>query len=340
MRLLWNRLSVAALFMGLALPGWAASHKIVTVAADGTGDFKEVQAAIDSAPDSGLTIQIKPGIYKQKLHVLANHVEIIGLGSKPEDVVLSWDDSAKTAGGTTKSASVTVTGDDFRAENLTFENAWERTHASEHEGSQAVALLVSGDRDVFRHVRLLGFQDTLYANSKKCHSADEVMAGAPCRASRQYFADCYIEGHVDYIFGDAKAVFDRCELHSMPHAVTTITAQSRVYPAEDSGYLFLNCTVTAAAGADNTLLGRPWRAYATTYFLNTNFVANLNPAGWSEWDGKLKTSSYAEFGSHGNAGDIGKRIAGSHQLSASDAAKLTVKAWLAGTDGWNPEAVR
>ena len=119
----------------------------------------------------------------------------------------------------------------------------------------------------------------------------------------------------------------------MPHGVITITAQSRVYPAEDSGYLFLDCTVTGAHGADNILLGRPWRPYATTIFINTDFQAKLNPAGWSEWDDKLKTSTYAEYGSHGKAGDIHSRIAGSHQLTAEAAAKLTTQSWL---KGWTP----
>ena len=190
---------VAAFVLILSLAAHAAEKKTVSVAIDGSGDYRDVQAAVDAAPESGLIIRIKPGLYKQKLHINGNGIELRGTGAQPSDAILSWDDSARTAGGTSKSASVTITGDDFQAENLTIENTWERVHASEHEGSQAVALLVSGDRETFRHVRLLGFQDTLYANSKTCHGGDEVKAGAPCRASRQYFGDCYIEGHVDYI---------------------------------------------------------------------------------------------------------------------------------------------
>jgi pectin methylesterase-like acyl-CoA thioesterase len=247
------------------------------------------------------------------------------------------------AGGTSKSASTTVSGDNFLAENLTFENSFSRDNPDAHGDIQAVALLATGDRDVFRHVRLIGAQDTLYANSKTCHSDAEIAAGRPCRAARQYYSDCYIEGHVDFIFGDAKAVFDHCEIHAITHSIVTITAQSKVYPvypAEDSGYLFLDCTVTGDPGATDILLGRPWRAYSTVVFLNTDFKAKLDPAGWAEWDGKLKTSSYAEYDSHGMSGPVSQRIAGTHQLSAAEAARDTVTAWLAGPDGWRPEATR
>jgi pectinesterase len=309
----------------------------VTVGPDGSARFKTVQEAVDSAGDAGLVVKIAPGTYKEKLHVTANGVELLGMGAKPEDVVLSWDDSAGTAGGTGKSGSVTVTGDDFRAENLTIENSWERTHTSTHEGAQAVALLVTGDREVFRKVRLLGYQDTLYAASKACHGTGDATAG-PCRASRMLFQDCYIEGHVDFIFGDAKAAFDHCELHAMAHQTDMLTAQSRLFPDENSGYLFLDCTLTAAKGADNIVMGRPWRAYSTVFFVNLKLEggAKIAPAGWSDWDGKLATSTYGEFNT-GPGADVSKRIAGTHLLSADEAKVLTVKNWLRGPDGWSPE---
>jgi pectin methylesterase-like acyl-CoA thioesterase len=119
----------------------------------------------------------------------------------------------------------------------------------------------------------------------------------------------------------------------------TITAQSRVRPEEDSGYVFRDCTVTGAEGSEDILLGRPWRAYSTVVFLNTDFKAPLDPAGWKEWNGALATSDYAEYGSHGMAGDVTKRISPSKQLTAADIAKFATKAWLAGTDGWDPETI-
>jgi len=287
-------------------------------------------------------INIKPGEYRQLIAIHTDGVELRGLGKRPEDVVLSFDNSAGTPGpdgkqlGTGRSGTVTVTGDDFLAENLTMANDFEKLHGRTNEGAQAVALHITGDREVLRKVRLLGYQDTLYADSKTCHALD---SGA-CHASRQYFGDCYIEGHVDFIFGDAKAVFDRCEIHGMAHSMVTITAQSRLRPEEDSGYLFRNCTVTAEPDAKDILFGRPWRDYSTAVFINTDFKAPLDPKGWLEWGGRLKTSDYAEYSSKGQSGDLTQRIAPSHQLTAAEAAKDTTKAWLAGPDSWNPEAAK
>jgi pectin methylesterase-like acyl-CoA thioesterase len=325
--------------MSLAAQGQAAAKKkTLVVASDGSGQFKTVQEAVDAAPLGNVRIKIKPGEYRQVVAITADGVELRGLGKRPEDVVLVYDNSAAAAGGTGKSGSVTVTGDDFRAENLTIANDFEKRHERTNNGSQAVALRVTGDREIFRHVRLLGYQDTLYADSKLCHAP--AADGGTCHAARQYFGDCYIEGHVDFIFGDAKAVFERCEIHGMAHSMVTLTAQSRLRPEEDSGYLFRDCTVTAEAGAQDILLGRPWRDYSTVVFLNTDFKAPLDPKGWLEWGGRLKTSDYEEYGSHGLAGDLTQRVASSRQLTAAEAAKDTTRMWLAGVDGWNPGAVR
>jgi pectinesterase len=352
-----------AILVGLVLPSTmlaqpARKKKTIVVAADGSGQFKTVQEAVDSAPDGNVRINIKPGEYRNLISISANGIELRGLGKTPEDVVLVYDNSAGTPGpddrqlGTGRSGTMMLTGDDFYAENLTIANDFEKRHERSNQGSQAVALHVTGDRDVFRKVRFLGFQDTLYADSKLCHTPaadggtshpnEQVRSsGAPiCHAARQYYADCYVEGHVDFIFGDAKAVFDRCEIHTMPHVMDTLTAQSRMRPEEDSGYVFRDCTVTGAEGSEDILLGRPWRAYSTVVFLNTDFKAPLDPAGWKEWNGALATSDYAEFNSHGMAGDVAKRIAPSKQLTAADVAKYATKTWFAGTDGWDPEKVR
>ena len=332
-------------FVAVLLAGscWAAKP-VVTVAATGPSQFKTVQSAVDSAGPAGLVIKIAPGTYREKLVIAKDGIELRGTGAQPQDVVLTYDDSAKSAGGTGKSGSVNVSGDDFIAENLTIQNDWEKKNARMGEGSQAVALLITGDRELLDHVRLLGYQDTLYAASKTCHQPSDQAAaeasGKECHASRQLFRHCYIEGHVDYIFGDAKAVFDDCELHGMTHTIVTITAQSKLYPLEDSGYLILHCTITADAAVDKLSFGRPWRAYAKVYFVDTTVKgAVLDPPGWMEWAGKLATSDYAEYGSTGQAGDLAQRIAPSHQLAAADLAKYTTKAWLSAPDNWNPESI-
>ena len=194
-------IAAAILLACVSLTHAEAAAKTIVVAGDGSGQFKTVQDAIDSAPAGNVLIEIKPGEYRQVLAINTNRIELRGTGKHPDDVILVYDNSAGSAGGTGKSASVAVTGDDFYAENLTIANDFERRHDRNNQGSQPVALRVTGDREVFSHVRFLGYQDTLYADSKTCHTPGET---GPCRASRQYFADCYIEGHVDFIFGDAK----------------------------------------------------------------------------------------------------------------------------------------
>jgi pectin methylesterase-like acyl-CoA thioesterase len=299
----------------------------VTVASDGSGDFKTVGEALASGATD---LRIRPGTYRELLVIDRTHVQLLGLGESPQDVVLTYDLSAATAGGTTKSASITVSGDDFHAENLTIENSFSRTRPLEHEGSQAVALKIMGDRAVFRKVRFLGYQDTLYANSKRCESDK-----GPCVPARQYFADCYIEGNVDFIFGDALAYFENCEIHSLAHSTIMITAQSRHYAEERSGYVFDHCRLMAEPGAKHVYLGRPWRAYATVVYLDTWMGPEIEPAGWHEWehDGKpsLPTAFYAEYHSSGPGANPARR-----QLTSQQAARFARKVFLAGDDGWNP----
>ncbi len=321
----------------------AQSLPSVTVAHDGKADFHTLQEAVDHAPPTGEVIRLAPDKYREKVHISTPNIHLVGTGERPQDVVLSWNDSASTAGGTGKSGSVSVDADGFEAENLTIENTWEDEHARAQEGSQAVALLMSSDRAVLDRVRLLGAQDTLYANSRTCHDNLPKTGPPPadtpaCQASRQYFRDCYIEGHVDFIFGDAKAVFDHCELHPRRHPVVMLTAQSRHFPAEDSGYYFLHCKVTGEDNGDKVVLGRPWRDYSTVVFYDTDFEKEIDPAGWSDWDGRLKTSTYREYKSHGPGVNGGHRIVIYPELTAAEEKNLTPRALLAGSDNWDPIA--
>ncbi|HEY4357162.1 MAG TPA: pectinesterase family protein [Acidobacteriaceae bacterium] len=318
----------------LTATAWAADTlPRVTVAKEGKADFHTVQEAVNQAPDTGEIILLKPGTYKEKIHISKPNIHLIGTGTQPQDVVLSWDDVASTAGGTGKSGSVTVDADGFAAENLTIENTWELNHTRTEEGSQAVALLMSSDRAVLDRVRLLGAQDTLYANSRTCRPLDST---APCQASRQYFHDCYIEGHVDYIFGDAKAVFDHCEMHSRAHPTVMVTAQSKHFPAEDSGYTFLHCRITGANNGDKVILGRPWRTYSTVLFYDTDIEQTISADGWSDWSDRLKTSTYREYKSHGPGVNGGHRIVDYPPLTAEEEKKLTPAGLLAGDDHWDP----
>ena len=291
-----------------------------------------LQAAIDALPADGGTIALKPGAYREKVTLAKPHVRLRGLGRRPQDVVIVWSDGARTAGGTFRSATFAISGDDVRVENLTIQNDYGLKFPD--RPSQAVALSVTGDRDVFDRVRLLGHQDTLYAASRtKCD-------GRGCGASRQLFRDCYIEGHVDFIFGDAKAYFQDCEIHAVAHGEVLLTAQSKVTPDQDSGYVFDRCRITADPGARAIFLGRAWRPYATVVFLRTRIDAALQPAGWREWHPgetrTLDTAYFAEFRSQGPGGDPSRRDPHSHQLDARAAKAWTFAAFMAGPDHWSP----
>jgi pectinesterase len=169
------------IFWTLTFAAAAAAADIV-VAADGSGDVRSVQAAIDRVPDGNgrrFTIAVKPGTYNEQIRVPASKPYISLVGESAERTVITFSLSNKQAGSTSASFAAYIGGHDFYAENVTFENSFGM-------GSQAVAVLVEADRSVFKKCRFLGWQDTLYAKD-----------------GRQYYRDCYIEGHVDYIFGRA-----------------------------------------------------------------------------------------------------------------------------------------
>jgi pectinesterase len=316
-------LGLAALLVLLAQ---ASAATTLRVGNPKTAEYQSVQAAVDALPDTGGTVEIAAGTYREKLVIARPNVKLIGKGKRPQNVVLVWSDSNKSAGGTGKSASVWASGDGFEAHNLTIQNDY---HLRNPERSQAVALRLTADRAVLTQVRLLGAQDTLYAASK-----------SPDSPSRQYFRDCYVEGHVDFIFGDAKAFFDRCHIHGIANDIVMITAQSKVKPEQDSAYVFDRCRITADAGVRELWLGRAWRPYATVVFLRTRIDAPLQPAGWREWTPgtteTFKTATYREYQSTGQGASIPTREPGSKQLTKAEAATWSRKRFLSGADGWRP----
>jgi pectin methylesterase-like acyl-CoA thioesterase len=205
---------------------------------------------------------------------------------------------------------------------------------------QGVALAVTGDRAVFRHVRILGAQDTLFAASRYCYGDY-----GPCVPARQYFADSYIEGNTDFIFGDAAAVFDRCELHGISTGNVMYTAQSRhTAEQQESGYVCSHCRLTGEARQSAIALGRSWRPYATVVFLHAQIDAPVVPTGWTEWArfGKptLPTAYYAEYESTGPGANPQAREQYSHQLTAAEAEKWSPHIFLRGKDGWDPSEER
>ena len=315
---------------------WAQGLKTITVGATGA-DFRTIQAAVTAAPDAGAVIKIQPGVYREVVHVDKPKIQFRGETDDWKKVVLVYGNSAASTCGTGCSATLFVTGDDFFAGNMTIANDYSK---NSDVPSQAVALSLRADRAVLRHVRLLGAQDTLYASSIGC-----MKDGIECKTGRQYYSDCYIEGHVDFIFGDAKAVFEGCEIRSIAHGPGGyLTAQSNTRPGQDAGYVFNHCRLTADAGHGDVYLGRPWRDYSTVIYMNTEMGGHILPAGWSEWKSapqpRLPMSTYAEFNSTGPGANPKAREPLSKQLTATEAKKYETKVYLAGADGWDPTIVK
>jgi polygalacturonase len=314
--------------------------KTLYVAADGTGDFYSIQRAIDVAPPTGgALIMVAPGTYREVLTIDKPDIQIRSANPDPSKTVVVFDKSASLNGGTSHTATVNISGDNFFAENITFQNDFKPLGDTYPEGSQAVALRVTGDRAIFHHVRLLGHQDTLYANSKSCTG---TVPNRVCQTARQYFSDSYIEGNFDFIFGDGKTVFDHCEIHSLPLAAGFITAQSKTYPEQDSGYLIYKSRLTAEPGVTNVWLGRPWRPYSTSTYVDTEMGAHIQPAGWREWlpgqTHSIDTATYSEFGSTGPGAHPSERDPHTKFLTPEQANQMTPQNFLRGSDNWNPVA--
>jgi pectin methylesterase-like acyl-CoA thioesterase len=285
-----------------------------TVAADGTGQYTTVQAAIDAVPANNTTrrtITIKPGTYREIVTIPAGkpYVTLRGLGSAASQTVIVNNHSSAGGWGTSGSATVFVNGADFAAANLTMANDY-------GEGSQAVAANLNGDRSVFDNVRFLGAQDTLLVNAK-----------------RHYVKNSYVEGTVDFIFGSGTAVFQNTSIHQKRGTGGPITA-ARTDAANPYGFLFHKCSVTGAT-ADTTQLGRPWGQDAQVLYRETSLSSTIATGQpWTNMSSNVWTA--ARFSEYRNTG-AGATVNGNRpQMSDATAANYTPQKYLAGTDSWNP----
>ncbi|HEY4787506.1 MAG TPA: pectinesterase family protein, partial [Bacteroidales bacterium] len=242
---------------------WAVPSELdIIVAQDGTGNFRTVQEAFNAAPDKSpkrFVIFIKNGVYKEKLVLPASKENVTIVGESLEGVVLTYDDySKKVVNGDTlntpTSYSFVIKANGFIAENITFENSAGRV-------GQAVAVMISADKAIFRNCRFLGNQDTLFTQS----------------AGRSYFVDCYIEGTTDFIFGSGIALFENCHMHSKKNSFVTAASTPQ---GNKFGYVFRNCVLTADTGINKVFLGRPWRPYANVVYLECAIGNHIFPAGW------------------------------------------------------------
>jgi len=290
---------------GLPLELKGKLERDIIVAQDGSGDFTTVQHAIDAIRvylPNLITVHIKEGVYKEKLHIPGTITNVIFRGDGPDNTILTFDDHAGKDGMQTfETYTMMVLGSGLVFKDLTIQNTAGRV-------GQAVALHAEGDRLVFDNCHFKGDQDTMFASGVN---------------SKQYYKNCYIEGTTDFIFGSATAYFENCEIRSKSNSY--ITAAST--PAwVDHGYVFNNCRLIADEGVDQVYLGRPWRDYAKTVFINTEMGSHILPEGWHDWnrEGVTQTVFYAELNNSGAGAETIKRVDWSHQLSDDESAKYKI----------------
>ena len=288
------------------------------VAADGSAKFKSVEEAIMSVPsgsrENPVIIHIAPGTYHELIYIQREKRFFKLVGDNATNTFLTYDLFAGITNaegkpiGTFKTPSTTIDADDFSAENLTFEN-------SAGPVGQALAIRVDGDRATFHNCDFLGWQDTILINR-----------------GRQYFENCYINGHVDFIFGAATAWFEKCTIHARRDGYLTAASTPQDVPF---GYVFDRCQITGEPGV-KTYLGRPWRQFASVTYLNCDLSEVVRPEGWNDWKKPHETIRYTEYNSTGAGANPDGRADWSKQLTAAEAKKITVEKVLGGNDGWNP----
>ena len=279
----------------------------IIVARDGSGQFRTIGEAIEvcrAFMDYHKVIYIKKGTYKEKL-IIPQWLQNIELcGEDRDQTVITYDDHANIVYaptgkgmGTFRTYTLKIEANDITLKNLTVENNAARL-------GQAVALHTEGDRLVFLNCRFLGHQDTVYT-------------GMP--NTRLYFKDCYIEGTTDFIFGPSTAWFEGYTIHCKINSYITAasTPQDVAY-----GYVFNNCTVTAAPEATQVYLGRPWRDYGYTLFMNCELPKSIRPEGW--------------FGNKGEGADTKQRVAWSRQLTKKEAQQITPEVVFNIQNSWKP----
>ncbi|CAK8563918.1 unnamed protein product [Lathyrus sativus] len=294
------------------------------VAADGSGNYLNVMDAISAAPESSMkryVIHVKKGVYNENVEIKKKKWNIMMIGDGMDATVISGSRNFIDGWTTFRSATFAVSGRGFIARDISFQNT---AGAVKH---QAVALRSDSDLSVFYRCGIFGYQDSLYTHTM-----------------RQFYRECRITGTVDFIFGDATAVFQNCQIlakQGMPKQKNTITAQGRKDPNQPTGFSFQFCNISAdtdllpSVGTIPTYLGRPWKTYSRTIFMQSYMSDAIRPEGWLEWDGSfaLDTLYYGEYMNSGPGAGLSNRVkwSGYHVLNdSSDAVKYTVAQFIEG----------
>ena len=319
---------------------------MITVAKDGSGNYTSIQAAVDAAPE-GAEIRIRAGEYRERVTVHKNGLRLTG--EDPEKTVLTFDacamdrDETGAEKGTFRSFTLLVTGRDVTVEDLTIRN----DAGDGRVVGQAVAVYAAGDRGVWRNCRLIAHQDTLFCgplmekvvreSGDRGGSAEcvESVGDCPLTRSRQLFVNCWIQGDVDFIFGSYRCWFEGCTLYMNERGGYYTAANTP--EGQPHGLVFRCCRLSGACPEGDAYLGRPWRAFARTVFLDCEMDEHVAPEGFADWDAaRLVTERCGEAGTTGARADLTTRHPSEKRLSPEEAAALTPAAVLGGEDGWNP----
>ncbi|KAI3903171.1 hypothetical protein MKW98_031825 [Papaver atlanticum] len=288
---------------------------LIKVDPSGNGDYVTIQDAINSVPldnSEFVFILLKPGSYREKIVVPADRPFITLSGMEADTTIITWDDG----GDIYQSPTFTVFASNFVGRYLTIQNTF-------GPSKKAVALRVSGDKAAFYGCRILSYQDSLL-DAHGMH----------------YYRDCYIEGGTDFICGNAASIFERCHLHSLSKGTGAITAQGRASPEENTGYVFLGCSIT---GVGTALLGRPWGAYSRVIFALTYMPDHvILPVGWNDWGDPTKQSTvyYGQYNCYGGGANVSGRAEWSHVLSDEEAVPFLTKTMIGGRDWLRPVPTR
>ncbi len=288
----------------------------LVVARDGTGEFRNIDDAIEvcrAFMEYHKVIFVKKGTYKEKLIIPQWLTNIEICGEDRDQTIITWDDHANiNKMGTFRTYTLKIQGSRITLKNITIENNAARL-------GQAVALHTEGDMLTFLNCRFLGHQDTIYTGNAR---------------SRQYFKDCYIEGTTDFIFGPATAWFEHCDIFCKANSYITAASTPQDIPY---GYVFNNCRITAAENVSKVYLGRPWRDYGYTLFMNCDLPRQIRPEGWHHWQKEReKTARYLEYNNRGEGANTSQRVGWSRQLTKKEAEKITLNEVFSVNDTWNP----
>ncbi|KAK4483716.1 hypothetical protein RD792_010918 [Penstemon davidsonii] len=318
-------------------PSWVSAHdrKLLqateikanaVVAKDGSGNFKTVSEAIHSATGSRFVIYVKAGTYSEKINTNKDGITLIGDGKY--STVITGGSSVAKGSSLSGSATFTIFGDGFIARDIGFQNT------AGPNGEQAVALTIGSDHSVLYRCSIAGYQDTLYAHSL-----------------RQFYRECDIYGTVDFIFGNAAAVFQSCALVlRRPRnggSYNVILANGRSDPGQNTGFTVQNCRITVGSdfspvkNSFDSYLGRPWKEYSRAVIMQSNIDAEISARGWVEWPGAsgstYRNLYFAEYGNIGSGAGTSARVkwAGFRVIGTVEATKFTVANFIGG-NSWLP----